>query len=67
MRFTLKTKWLLPLMVIALAVLVVDLPTSASDQVALEDSIATEELDLTNEEASQPETREFDSTTHGTY
>jgi hypothetical protein len=63
----LKTKWLFPLLIIALAVLVIDLPTSASDQVTLEDSIVAEELEFASEEASQPEATELDDTTHGSY
>jgi hypothetical protein len=42
MRVVFKTRWLLPLLLIGLAVLFVKLPTSTSDQALADNSLTTE-------------------------
>jgi hypothetical protein len=71
MRIVFKTRWLLPLLLIGLAVLFVKLPTSAADQALAGTSLATEKSQVQVEDIasvvdpSQAEVQVDESATAG--
>ena len=73
MKIFVKTKWLLPILIVGLAILlVVQSPSSASDQSLAEAELSTKaagELELVAASPEGPEApeAEFDDTAHGTY
>ena len=73
MKILLKTKWLLPILIVGLAILVVvQSPSSASDQSLAEAELSTEAAAELEPVAASPEgpeapEAEFDDTAHGTY
>ena len=73
MRVVLKTKWLLPILMVGLLILAVESPTVASDQSLAEVTSGTDPaatgLDLAVIEVEAPAEAEatFDSTAFGTY
>ena len=73
MRTLVKTKWLLPILIVGLGILVVvQSPSSASDQSLAEAELSTEaaaELEsvAANPEGPEAPEAEFDDSTHGTY
>ena len=74
MRTLVKTKWLLPILIVGLAILVVvQSPSSASDRSLVEAEISTEttasvlEPVVVRPEGPEAPEAEFDDSTHGTY
>ena len=73
MRTLVKTKWLLPILIVGLAILVVvQSPSSASNQVLVGAELSTEAAAEMKPVAAGPEgpeapEAEFDDSAHGTY
>jgi hypothetical protein len=73
MRMILKTRWLLPILMVGLAILAIEPPIWASDQTLAEVTSGTEPtatgLDLAVIDVEAPAEPEaaFDDTAHGTY
>jgi hypothetical protein len=73
MRLILKTRWLLPILMVGLAILAIEPPIWASDQTLVEVTSGTEPtatgLDLALIDAEAPAESEaaFDDTAYGTY
>ena len=70
MRTLVKTKWLLPILIVGLGILVVvQSPSSASDQALVEAELATGAAVELQPVAAGPKGPEadFDDTAHGTY
>ena len=73
MKIFVKTKWLLPILIVGLAILVVvQSPSSASDQSPVEAELSTGAATVLEPVAAGPKglespEAEFDDSAHGTY
>ena len=74
MKISVKTKWLLPIFIVGLAILVVvQSPSSASDQSLAEVELSTETTAsvlqpvVVSSEGPEAPDAEFDDSAHGTY